>query len=917
MPVLLDKETGQPQDVGEEALVDALRSGRYSPRPGDRYHMVDSQGDLVTVDADKVERFLGLGAQPESAESLEARAREADLDDRYGGALGGGIAALGGLLRGATLGGSDALMTNKYGRAFVGSPTSPDELLADLLEERPELAKNPEFRSRIRHELGIDIEKLGDRDAQVSEVLRETRARHGGISTATEIAGAVLPSLIPGGAGAALARTPAGLAGAAGGAAARGIAGRTAGLASGGLLARAVARTAPVVAQTATEGAFFGAGMGLSQLVLEDEPLTAESVVAALGHGALHGAALGGVFGAGGVAAGAALRGAGRLAGRGAELLKKAEAVKAGKATAAAQKKAGQDMLTEQLDVLNTVARETRAQAEVLLQSGQVADDAAAAIRQALERATKAEAAVEGLAGGQVARKTWTEFQKERMGPLMKKHAGAGHKGAHTAAVREMAAEWKVYKAGSAGQATTGALARTPADLKGALGAIDEFEAATADLQARMPVGQAALPEAGQYLQDVAHAGERAVKVKAAGEAALGMDPGQATAPPPTATEKVKDLLFRVACGKSDQVAKIRGLDILAAAELAGLGPDLKALPGGQVAQTLLRVYAASRGLQLASRGSASDVISGLMGKGRGIPGLPGGLVSGFAARAAKATGGVLARTEKGLEAFVSGVGRPATRFAGPAAAQVLERVRFAPVPEDSTEKPARTRGEDKTGALYRARSAEVLRAAQQLPDFHAGLQAHFEGVGASPEMAGQIADATSRGVQFLASKVPPQLQLGQIGAAGRPYRPSDSEISRWARYVRAVDDPHALVEDLQRGTLTLETVEAVKTVYPEYFARVQRSLVERVSETRKELPYGKRLQLSILFGAPFDGSMRPEFIAAMQATFESEAAQQPQQQPGPGGGAGPAAPVQPSAAALNRIDTRNLETPAQRLANR
>jgi len=916
VPVLLDKETGREQDFGQEDLDAALRSGRYSPRPGDSFNLVGRQGNLITITADNVDQALQVGAQPESAESLEGRQREAELDDRYGGALGGGIAGLAGALRGVTLGGSDALMTNKYGRAFLGQAPSRDEALAYLLEERPELAKDPEFRSRIRHELGIDIEKLGDRDAQVREALGESRARHEGISTVAEIGGAVLPSLLPGGAGVALARTPAGAAAAAGGAVGRGVAGRTAGLASGGLLARAVARTAPVVAQTATEGAFFGAGMGLSQLVLEDEPLTAESVVAALGHGALHGAALGGVLGAGGVAAGAALRGAGRLAGRGAELLKKAEAVKAGKATAAAQKKAGQDMLTEQLDVLNTVARETRAQAEVLLQSGQVADDAAAAIRQALERTTKAEAAVDALAGGQVARKTWTEFQKERMGPLMKKHAGAGHKGAHTAAVREMAAEWKVYKATAGTKAVDSVFGRQPADLKGALGAIDEFEAATADLQARMPVGQAALPEAGQYLQDVAHAGERAVKVKAAGEAALGMDPGQA-APPPTATEKVKDLLFRVAGGKSDQVAKIRGMDILAAAELAGIGPDLKALPGGQVAQTLLRVYAASRGLQLASRGSASDVISGLMGKGRGIPGLPGGLVSGFAARAAKATGGVLAKTEKGLEAFVSGVGRPATRFAGPAAAQVLERVRFAPVPEDSTEKPARARGEDKTGALYRARSAEVLRAAQQLPDFHAGLAAHFEGVGASPEMAGQIADATSRGVQFLASKVPPQLQLGQIGAAGRPYRPADSEISRWARYVRAVDDPHALVEDLQRGTLTLETVEAVKTVYPEYFARVQRSLVERVSETRKELPYGKRLQLSILFGAPFDGSMRPEFIAAMQATFESEAAQQPQQQPGPGGGAGPAAPVQPSAAALNRIDTRNLETPAQRLANR
>jgi hypothetical protein len=99
-------------------------------------------------------------------------------------------------------------------------------------------------------------------------------------------------------------------------------------------------------------------------------------------------------------------------------------------------------------------------------------------------------------------------------------------------------------------------------------------------------------------------------------------------------------------------------------------------------------------------------------------------------------------------------------------------------------------------------------------------------------------------------------------------WRPSDTEIARFARYVRAAEQPLSILHDLEAGTLTREAVETVKELYPKLYGQIGQSLFMRAAELRETVPYAARVQLSILFGKPVDATTRPDFVAEMQQTF-------------------------------------------------
>src|SRR5690606_13367484 len=127
--------------------------------------------------------------------------------------------------------------------------------------------------------------------------LRALQDQHPIASTAGEIVGAAVPALVPGGQaaaagrlggiGKALSRSPA---------AAADRIGASASAAVGGSFKGAAARGV-------TEGAIFGAGTGVSELALSDDPLTVERAAAAISTGALLGGVTGGAVGIFGKAA--------------------------------------------------------------------------------------------------------------------------------------------------------------------------------------------------------------------------------------------------------------------------------------------------------------------------------------------------------------------------------------------------------------------------------------------------------------------------------------------------------------------------------------------------------------------------------------------------------------------------------------
>ena len=267
---MVDK-SGKLVDVPDDKTQEAFASGQYGFKKGSRVPVVNQAGEVGTIDASTAQQAFADGVRPATGEEVKS----AELEAKFGGA--GSTVAAGaiGVGRGLTLGLSDPLALGVAG--LVGGHGA---------------------REKTREYLE------GQKDA------------HPVASVAGEVAGAIAPVLLSGGAGAAaeagegislargaaqgiktigsLPRAAAGL-----GEAAEHVAAGIVGHGAESVLGRVAQRGVATAAQAGAEGALYGAGATISEASLGDEELTAEKLLAGAKHGAMLGAITGGVLGGG------------------------------------------------------------------------------------------------------------------------------------------------------------------------------------------------------------------------------------------------------------------------------------------------------------------------------------------------------------------------------------------------------------------------------------------------------------------------------------------------------------------------------------------------------------------------------------------------------------------------------------------
>ena len=157
-------------------------------------------------------------------------------------------------------------------------------------------------------------------------------------------------------------------------------------------------------------------------------------------------------------------------------------------------------------------------------------------------------------------------------------------------------------------------------------------------------------------------------------------------------------------------------------------------------------------------------------------------------------------------------------------------------------------------------------KVGEQLGDF-----AHH-----APAMAVGVAQTTQRAVAFLAQKLPASPPSDPL----RPslsVRPSATQMAKFLRYARAVDDPAGVLGDLRQGKLSPESIEAIRTVYPGVFAEVRRKVLDRIQERDTPLAYQARVQLASLFGVAAAPTLSPVSRQASAAVWAAKATQEAQ----------------------------------------
>jgi hypothetical protein len=121
--------------------------------------------------------------------------------------------------------------------------------------------------------------------------------------------------------------------------------------------------------------------------------------------------------------------------------------------------------------------------------------------------------------------------------------------------------------------------------------------------------------------------------------------------------------------------------------------------------------------------------------------------------------------------------------------------------------------------------------------------------------------------LSFLKSKIPqppPSLPLSA------DWEPTQTDVNKFDKYYRAVDDPISVLKDLKNGVLSQEGVEALGAVHGQLYSQMKSEVLDKLSEQKQRPPYNQRMLLSLFLGQPMDHSLTPQSILGVQTSLAS-----------------------------------------------
>jgi len=143
---------------------------------------------------------------------------------------------------------------------------------------------------------------------------------------------------------------------------------------------------------------------------------------------------------------------------------------------------------------------------------------------------------------------------------------------------------------------------------------------------------------------------------------------------------------------------------------------------------------------------------------------------------------------------------------------------------------------------------------------------------GGAPNIADAFNGKLTNAMQYLNAQLPKPLTPPNP-LIKQDFKPSDAAISAFERKLHTIMDPFSAIDDMKNGSLTSDQVQALQSVYPKLYEQMQTRIINHISSNEKTVPYGARLKLSLMMGAPLDPSLSPQSIQAYQSTYAQEEA--------------------------------------------
>jgi hypothetical protein len=204
-----------------------------------------------------------------------------------------------------------------------------------------------------------------------------------------------------------------------------------------------------------------------------------------------------------------------------------------------------------------------------------------------------------------------------------------------------------------------------------------------------------------------------------------------------------------------------------------------------------------------------------------------------------------------------------------------------------SVRSQTKTKGDQVTRARYEemaSRTEQLLSKNHQDKVRRYAEMIHDQGY---QDFANQLMLTNNRAVQYLIWNAPPR-----AGAKGmnslRPMPASKVPTLQEYKYYRinrAISQPFSLLDDMEKGTMSRDAVQAVKYVYPEIHAQIVEQASTKIYEMKSEgkfLPMSQIANLGVALDAPIDSTLTTEFVGAVQSALAAAPTQSADQGPAP-----------------------------------
>lgn len=204
---------------------------------------------------------------------------------------------------------------------------------------------------------------------------------------------------------------------------------------------------------------------------------------------------------------------------------------------------------------------------------------------------------------------------------------------------------------------------------------------------------------------------------------------------------------------------------------------------------------------------------------------------------------------------------------------------------------------------LLRRRAKEITEAAPAVRDtLYRSLEPLAIG---HPELAVALHKHGVARFQFLLEKMPkdPGLAFSNLKSL---WKPDPIAAEKFARYYEVFHDPvSVMTRALATGKITMEAADGLKNMNPELYSYMRAAMLYRVAdpEVLGKMKYADQVHLGMLLDIPMHSTMDPRFIVAQQQMY-TERNQPLEMNPRiqPGGGAGRPSGPGPNATSAQRI---------------